>query len=138
MVYPNSQLQISKVNERPETDMKKNLIYFLSFAFLTLAVQPSKSAETKNSATETEAKGKIVRFECGDNCYLVIQPEGTEELTGLCVADACTPWNEIAEMPAELIGKAVEVTIGTGIQYDGSGNEMGETTSFTKIVVSHQ
>lgn len=77
--------------------------------------------------------GKIVHFECGDNCYLTIQPEGGEEITGLCEAETCEPWNEVAEMPAELIGTDAEVTLGTGKQYDAEGNEMGETISFTVV-----
>lgn len=79
------------------------------------------------------AGGKIVRFECGDNCYLTIQPEDGEEITGLCLAEACEPWNEVADIPAELIGTDAEVTLGTGKQYDAEGNEMGETISFTVV-----
>ena len=79
------------------------------------------------------AGGKIVRFECGDNCYLTIQPEGGEEITGLCVAEACQPWNEATEIPGELIGTDAEVTLGTGKQFDAEGNDMGEMISFTVV-----
>jgi hypothetical protein len=37
-------------------------------------------------------------------------------------------------MPEDMIGKKIEVTVGTGKQYDGDGNDMGEFASFTKLV----
>jgi hypothetical protein len=77
--------------------------------------------------------GKIVRYECGDNCYLIIADASGEEMTGLCLADACAPWNEQAEMPAEFVGQAVRVGIGTGQQVDGGDNVMGDFPAFTTI-----
>lgn len=77
--------------------------------------------------------GTIRKFECGDNCYLTIKVKRGKELTGLCTADACRPWNEQAAMPRKLIGRKVLVTLGTGQQVDGSGNVMGDFTAFTKI-----
>ena len=101
---------------------------------LAAAIALSASALSFARATDGDmVGGKIVRFECGDNCYLTIQPEGGEEITGLCEAEACEPWNEVAEIPAELIRTDAEVTLGTGKQYDAEGNEMGETVSFTVV-----
>lgn len=87
-----------------------------------------------SSAADQKASGTIKGYECGDNCYLTITTKGSEELTGLCVADACSGWNADAAMPAEFIGKRVEVTIGTGQQVDADGNLMGDFPAFTEIV----
>lgn len=77
--------------------------------------------------------GTIVRFECGDNCYLTIKPKGGREFTGLCVAPQCRPWNEAVALPRRLLGARVTVSIGVGRQYDGSGNDMGPFPSVTSI-----
>ncbi len=105
-------------------------ILFMSALLLAnLAFAPPALAED-NAAT-----GNIKSYECGDNCYLTITKDNGEELTALCAADECAPWNEEAAMPDEMIGKAVEVTIASGKQYDGAGNEMGEFPSFAKVSV---
>ena len=85
------------------------------------------------SAAEKIVEGQIRKFECGDNCYLTIVDAAKREQTGLCVARACTPWNETTEMPRKLIGQKVRATTGTGVQRDGAGNVMGRMMSFTKI-----
>jgi hypothetical protein len=77
--------------------------------------------------------GEIRAYECGDNCYLTILSEDGEELTGLCAAPECDPWNEVAEMPARFVGRAVTVTIEMGKQTDADGNVMGEFPAFTAI-----
>ncbi len=64
--------------------------------------------------------GVIKSFECGDNCYLVITTDKGEEMSGLCVAKACQPWNDKVAIPKRLIGAKVTVTVGEGRQYDGS------------------
>ncbi len=89
---------------------------------------------TPSIAEDKVETGTIKSYECGDNCYLTIATDKGKELTALCVADECVPWNEQASMPEDMIGKKIEVTVGTGKQYDGEGNEMGEFSSFTKIV----
>lgn len=86
-------------------------------------------------AQDRAETGVIKSYECGDNCYLTITTEKGEELTALCAADACGAWNEQAEMPADLIGRKVEVSVGSGKQYDGAGNEMGDFPSFNKVTV---
>jgi hypothetical protein len=101
----------------------------LTFAGMIALILASPSS----SAAEKTATGRIIRFECGDNCYLVIKTKAGEELTGLCVAQTCRPWNEAAEMPAKYVGRRVAVTRGTGKQVDGSGNVMGDFPSFTSI-----
>lgn len=77
--------------------------------------------------------GEISSYECGDNCYLTIVSADGEELTGLCAAPECDAWNEVAEMPARFVGRAVTVTIEMGEQTDADGNVMGEFPSFTRI-----
>lgn len=77
--------------------------------------------------------GQIAAFECGDNCYLtIVSAEGTD-LTGLCAAPACEPWNAEAMIPAGLIGRSVLVNVGTGEQTDGDGNVMGAFIAFFEI-----
>lgn len=86
------------------------------------------------SLAADSASGTIKLYECGDNCYLTISNSAGEDVTGLCAATECDPWNEVAEMPADMIGRKVTVTIEMGQQVDGAGNVMGEFASFTKIV----
>jgi hypothetical protein len=87
------------------------------------------------AAADKKAAGTIKGYECGDNCYLTIKTNGGKVITALCAAKACDPWNEQAAIPEKLIGRSVKVTIGTGQQYDGSGNAMGEFPAFTKVAV---
>lgn len=78
-------------------------------------------------------RGKITGYECGDNCYLTITDEFGMEHTGLCVADACRPWNKVAEMPRRHLGKTVVVQITMGTQLDGSGNPAGRMMAFRTL-----
>lgn len=100
------------------------------FAFVVGCISLAPSSLANDTST-----GVIKGYECGDNCYLTITKDNGEELTALCAADECAPWNEQSVMPDEMIGKAVEVTITSGKQYDGAGNEMGEFPSFAKVTV---
>jgi hypothetical protein len=84
-------------------------------------------------AADKTTTGRIVRFECGDNCYLVIKTKAGKELTGLCIAKTCRPWNDVVEMPAKYVGRRVSVTLGTGQQVDGNGDVVGEFPSFTEV-----
>ena len=79
--------------------------------------------------------GIIKGFECGDNCYLTISTTGSGEITGLCVAKACSPWNSVAKIPHRLIGAKVIVTLGIAHQVDSEGNDMGPFKSFTSVLV---
>jgi hypothetical protein len=79
--------------------------------------------------------GVITAYECGDNCYLTIKTKAGKTITALCAAAGCRAWNEQAAMPKKLIGRSVNVTIGTGQQFDGSGNPMGDFPAFTKVVM---
>jgi hypothetical protein len=78
-------------------------------------------------------EGRIRDFECGDNCYLTIVDSRNKEHTGLCTAPECRLWNEEVSMPSRYRGKRVSVTLGTGIQRDAEGTEMGRMTAFKKI-----
>lgn len=82
---------------------------------------------------EQAVVGQIVSFECGDNCYLTIATSERTRLTGLCAATECDPWNEAVQMPADLVGKSVTVTLDIGTQFDGGGNEMGPFIAFSEI-----
>lgn len=93
---------------------------------------PAQSLEGIFSGAVTST---IKNYECGDNCYLILALPGESELIGLCVAEACQPWNEEATMPSELIGALVTVELGEGLQYDGAGNAMGPFLAFTAVTI---
>lgn len=78
-------------------------------------------------------EGKISGYECGDNCYLTVTDAAGEEHIGLCTATLCENWNAETAMPDSFKGTQVRVTVGTGTQVDGSGNNMGEMESFDEI-----
>lgn len=86
-------------------------------------------------AEDAPVSGVIKSYECGDNCYLTITKDSGEELTGLCAAETCGAWNEVAEMPADMVGKKVNAMVGTGKQYDGDGNEFGEFPAFSSLEI---
>ncbi len=85
------------------------------------------------AASAESVSGTIEFYECGDNCYLTLTLPSDEEVTGLCAAEACQPWNEVAEMPSGLIGRKVMVEIEMGQQTDADGNLMGEFPAFTEL-----
>ena len=82
--------------------------------------------------------GTIRSYACGDNCYLTNQSKSGREITALCAAAGCAAWNERTAMPTKFIGRRVTVTIGTGTQYDGSGNFVGDFPAFTKVAVARK
>ncbi|MDQ0472644.1 hypothetical protein [Labrys wisconsinensis] len=90
-------------------------------AFPVLAKDPAKIV------------GTIKAFQCGDNCYLTIATAAGKEIVGLCVAKTCDPWNEATEIPKNLIGRGVSVTLGKGVQLSGEGESMGSFRSFTTV-----
>ena len=85
------------------------------------------------AASAESVTGTIEVYECGDNCYLTLALPSDEEVTGLCAAEACKSWNEVAEMPSDLIGRKVMVEIEMGHQTDADGNLMGEFPAFTEL-----
>lgn len=91
------------------------------------------SMVTSAIAAPKTVSGTIKTFECGDNCYLTVRTKAKQDLTGLCMADACQSWNEQTEIPKRLIGKKVRVTVGKGQQVDADGNVMGDYPAFTRI-----
>lgn len=86
-------------------------------------------AYAKNTTTIAE----IVGFECGDNCYLTIKTKAGKEIDALCSIDLCTGWYENQSMPPKYKGRKVKVIIGTGKQYDGAGNEMGDFPEIIRL-----
>lgn len=78
-------------------------------------------------------EGKIVSFECGDNCYLTVKPDTGAEINALCGVGPCAKWAETAEMPASFVGRRVIGTLAKGMRYDGDGNKMGTYPSFESL-----
>ena len=78
--------------------------------------------------------GKIVSFDCGDNCYLTIATKDGQEV-GLCVAPECDPWNADTVIPKALIGKSVKATIGIGERYMGDGSFVDHALSFRRVAI---
>jgi hypothetical protein len=77
--------------------------------------------------------GKIVDFQCGDNCYLTVVNDRGKKIDALCVATACRPWNKATEIPKRFIGKRVSVTVGRGVQIDGGGEPVEVMAAFREI-----
>ncbi|HVX79825.1 MAG: hypothetical protein ACTHOR_10595 [Devosia sp.] len=105
--------------------MKWALTTAVALLLVTLMAPAAPAAGTKT--------GRITGFECGDNCYLTIQPSKGAPVTALCAAKACAAWNAATTIPKRLIGKRVRVSIGNGRQYDASGNDMGPFPSFETL-----
>lgn len=78
-------------------------------------------------------EGRIVSFECGDNCYLTLTTDAGAKVEALCGVGPCETWLETAEMPASFVGRRVIGTLGQGMRYDGGGNKMGKFPSFETL-----
>ncbi len=65
----------------------------MRFAATTFAIAIAASLMIATDSDAEEVKGTITNYICGDNCYLTITREAGAELTALCVADVCDPWN---------------------------------------------
>ena len=114
--------------------MTARMLTAVTAAVLGLVVLIVTEAEQHVWAKEPiTLHGSIKSFECGDNCYLTILTEKGAEVVGLCVAKECTPWNENAQIPKNLIGKKVVVTVGVGGVFDAEGNLRDEMRSFTSV-----
>ena len=102
-------------------------------AFLEITVMALGEAELGPPPDDQFLGGTITGYECGDNCYLTIRTDAGEDLTALCVADTCQPWNEVVALPPELIGARVETVLGESNQFDAEGNDMGPFPAFLEI-----
>ena len=78
-------------------------------------------------------EGRIVSFECGDNCYLTIKDQFGGQHMGLCVAALCGPWNKETSIPKPLIGRKVVADIGMGTQLNGNGDIMALHMAFKTL-----
>ncbi len=88
----------------------------------------------KNELGKERMYGKIMNYECGDNCYLTIRTNTGQNITGLCSAPECRDWNENTEMPAKFIGKTILVLVGSGDQTTIDGHPMNQDfVSFENI-----
>ena len=102
-------------------------------ALLTGAVILNAASTPAVAATNLTLEGKIVGFQCGDNCYLTIKTVNGREESGLCVAKECAKWNDTTEMPKSFIGKRVRIKVGVGVQLNGNGDAEGHMISFDSI-----
>lgn len=102
---------------------------FLSIAFCAV-IPPVLAEKTVNNKSLIAT---IVSYECGDNCYLTVTDEQGTERVGLCAAPLCDTWNQAAEMPKKFVGKKISFVIGTGQQFNASGDLMGEMEAFMQI-----
>lgn len=107
--------------------MRRQISTALSLALACSAIAAAPALGALKTLT-----GVIVKFECGDNCYLTIRTKTGEE-TGLCEAKACIPWFENQKMPKAFIGKRVKAATGIGKQFDGNYDVVGHTLSFKTL-----
>lgn len=107
------------------------IIGVISVVALTFGAVAESSAQTRTGQRVVE--GTIIQYECGDNCYLTIIDSAQKEHVGLCAAPICQPWNKLAEMPTQFIGRRVKATIRQGTQFDGGGIAMGKFDAFNEI-----
>ncbi len=111
----------------------KTLFILVSVSTALFLAAPYRIEAQKKVTTRTIV-GTITRYECGDNCYLIVTDRKGKEHTGLCTASPlCTRWNAETEMPPNYVGKSVIITVGKGARYDGSGSFVDKFDAFTKI-----
>ena len=94
------------------------------FADAPSADSPPASAPPESALQEIE----LIRYGCGDNCYLdyVLADEPRDTLQALCAAPLCGNWERWGELPDGLKNQRVLARFSTGRQYDGSGTVMRE------------
>lgn len=102
-------------------------IAFFGFAIFLALVPSSVSAAGK------PVEGKIVSFECGDNCYLTLRTDAGTQIEALCGVGLCKTWAEAAEMPAAFVGRRVGGTLGRAPRFDGDGNKMDMFPAFESL-----
>jgi len=104
----------------------------IAAAALALAVSCLPAA-AQTAPQGPSVSGKILRFECGDNCWLVIDCGKGRELSALCLARDCKPWNEAAAMPKRLVGRKITATLGVGTAVDGEGDIQDYAIAVTSL-----
>ena len=105
---------------------------FTAALWAAMLLASTNFAEAR-SIKKQMVEGKIDSYECGDNCYLTIIDKKQKKLTGLCIARECKAWNYETRMPSFFVGKWVVVTLGEGVQLNGSGVAMSKMDAFTTI-----
>ena len=108
--------------------MKTLIILASIMAVLFHAAPETAQAQKRKSARILE--GKIVRYECADNCYLDITDRKGKQHRGLCYAKFCDGWLAWKTMPTKYKGRSVRVTVRKEQQGDGERLWMD---AFTKI-----
>jgi len=66
----------------------KTLFVLASVMVVLFLATPNRVEAQKRKPTRL-LEGKIVRYECGDNCYLMIVDKTRKQHTGLCHAKFC-------------------------------------------------
>lgn len=102
-----------------------------AFAF----VVASTAAAAQSAAQGPRVTGTILRYECGDNCWLTIRWGNKQELTALCLAKECAAWNQKAEMPKRFVGRKVAATLGAGMAVDGNGDIQDYAIAVTTLKI---
>lgn len=103
------------------------------FISIAAAIFSLQSAAVIAGAEPHSETGKIKRYECGDNCYLIMTTAKGRELTALCIAKICKTWNQNTVMPKKFIGKKIIAKMGTGEQLYGDGTVVGDFPAFVDI-----
>ena len=69
---------------------------------------------------------RLIRYICGDNCYLdyVLPDEPRDTLQALCAAPLCGSWERWGELPDGLKNQWVLARFSVGRQFDGAGTVM--------------
>lgn len=83
-------------------------------------------------APDISIEGDILDHACGDNCYLTIRDDNGIKHEALCHASPCENWNW-SDLPQNIIGRRVRVTIGKDAQLDGEGQIVSLLDSLVKI-----
>lgn len=78
-------------------------------------------------------EGHILKYECGDNCYLTVLDSALNEHVGLCTAPLCRSWNFVAKMPGRFAGIRVRATVTAGNQLNGDAEIIGKFDAFSQI-----
>ncbi len=84
-------------------------------------------------ATGKTVEGRIVSYECGDNCYLTLRTDAGKTIVAMCYVGLCEKWVDAAEMPTSFVGRRVGGKIGVGTRVDGAYNKLDQFPNFETL-----